>query len=170
MTELEFRAARPEEWVQARDLRLEMLADTPIAYLQTLADAEATSDEDWQRRHTDRLATPTTSAVFVAVDPDGVWRAQVATMVNLFSDPVRVWAGAVYVTPTARGQGVAERLVELAEQWTRDLGHDVLFLEVNERNHRAIRYYQRTGWELTGERRPYPLDPSTVELEMRKQL
>ena len=170
MSTMEFRPARIDEWARARDLRLEMLADTPIAYLQTLADARATPDEVWQRQHADRLSMPRTNAVFVAVDQDGRWRAQVGAMVNVFSDPLRVWVGAVYVTPALRGQGLAERLVGLAEQWTLDRGHDELFLEVNERNHRAIRHYQRTGWTMTGARRPYPLDPSMAELEMRKAL
>lgn len=85
MSTMEFRPARAEEWEQARDLRLEMLADTPIAYLQTWDDAAATPDEVWRRQ-------------------------------------------------------------------------------------RAIRFYERTGWRLTGRRRPYPLDPTMDELEMRKAL
>lgn len=167
---MEFRQARVQEWQQARDLRREMLADTPLAYLQTSADAQATPDEVWQRQHEDRLSIPGNAAVFVAVEPDGRWRGQAATMVNVFSQPVRVWLGAVYVSPIVRGAGVADRLVELAEDWTRRHGHDELFLEVNEQNRRAIRFYERTGWELTGERRPYPLDPSMDEVEMRKAL
>ena len=170
MSIMEFRQARLEEWEQSRDLRREMLADTPIAYLQTLDDALATPDEVWRRQHQERLSMPSNAAVFVAVDARGRWRGQAATMVNAFSRPVRVWLGAVYLAPEARGSGAAERLVELAEDWTRERGHDELFLEVHEHNGPAIRFYERTGWQLTGQRRPYPLDPSMDELEMRKML
>lgn len=170
MSTMEFRPARAEEWQQARDLRLEMLADTPIAYLQTWDDAAATPDEVWRRQHQERLAMPRTAAVFVAVDGQGRWRGQAATMVNVFSRPVRVWLGAVYLAPEVRGSGAAEHLVGLAEDWTRESGHDEIFLEVNEHNQRAIRFYERTGWRLTGQRRPYPLDPTMDELEMRKAL
>lgn len=170
MSIMEFRLARTEEWVQARDLRLEMLADTPLAYLQTLDDAAAIPDEVWQRQHEERLSMPSNAALFVAVDDQGRWRGQAGTMINIFSSPVRVWLGAVYLAPEARGGGAAERLVELAQDWTREQGYDELFLEVHERNLRAIRFYGRTGWALTGQRRPYPLDPGADEVEMRKAL
>ena len=44
------RAIVPDDWARLRALRLEMLADTPLAYLETLATAEALTDADWQAR------------------------------------------------------------------------------------------------------------------------
>ena len=35
------RQVRPQDWEQLRSLRLEMLADTPLAYLERLEDARS---------------------------------------------------------------------------------------------------------------------------------
>lgn len=170
MAPLEFRRARPQEWEQARDLRLEMLQDTPLAYLERLEEARATPALEWQQRHARRTTADHLGVLFVAVDEDGYWRGQAATMVDRFSQPARVWLGAVYVAPSHRGGAVAEKLVSMAEDWAGELGFDQIWLEVHQHNARAIRFYQRTGWQFSGAHRPYPLDPRTEELEMVKRL
>ncbi|MGD7731897.1 GNAT family N-acetyltransferase [Propionibacteriaceae bacterium G57] len=168
MTELDYRTAHADEWAQWRDLRLEMLEDEPIAFLQTLDDALATPDDVWRRRHADRIAAPDVMVSLVAVASDGRWRGHAMAQVDRFSTPRRCWLGAVYVGPEVRGSGVADRLVELAEHWALDQGFDRLLLEVHEHNARAIAFYLRRGYELTGEARPYPLNPDARELEMVK--
>ncbi|MCW2778558.1 MAG: acetyltransferase, partial [Frankiales bacterium] len=48
----ELRRVVPGDWPVLRALRLEMLQDTPLAFLETHADALARSDDEWRYRAT----------------------------------------------------------------------------------------------------------------------
>ncbi|HEV7623078.1 MAG TPA: GNAT family N-acetyltransferase [Amnibacterium sp.] len=158
------RSPDEEDWRELRDLRLEMLADTPIAYLETLETARTHDEAYWRRR-----ARPRTDGGIsvVAVTDDGRW---VGTMAGIpgVGGPTLV---GVYVAPGFRGRrvGVTDALLDAVETWAR--GHaGVLRLEVNELNVRARVAYERRGFVLTGRTSPYPLDPPSLELEMIKRL
>jgi len=60
---------------------------------------------------------------------------------------------------------VTDALLDAVIEWARPRGERLL-LEVHEQNDRAIRYYQRRGFRLTGVRVPYPLDRTADELQM----
>ncbi|MDO9397344.1 MAG: GNAT family N-acetyltransferase, partial [Herbiconiux sp.] len=156
-----------DDWPEVRRLRLEMLADTPIAYLETLAQGERRSEAEW--RAWARGGSSTDSITVVAVDEAG---RLVATMMS------RVPGGAsgaylygVYVAPAFRGRevGVTDALLARVEEWAAEQG-DSLSLEVHEQNGRAIAAYRSRGFEPTGVTRPYPLDAAQREIEMRKPL
>lgn len=55
----------------------------------------------------------------------------------------------LYVEPAFQGQGVGGELIEYA---IRELGADVLW--ALEKNARAVSFYQRHGFSLSGERKP----------------
>jgi ribosomal protein S18 acetylase RimI-like enzyme len=82
----------------------------------------------------------------------------------------RGYAGLVmaYVSPDARGQGVLKGLVDAAAEWSKRVGRSDLLLEVMERNHRAIRAYQKLGFSVTGNRHPHPYLAPFMELEMMR--
>ena len=65
----------------------------------------------------------------------------------------------IAVTAAARRQGVATRLLQHAIEVARDRGGRVLFLEVRESNHPALRLYEKHGFTLAGRRRAYYVDP-----------
>jgi ribosomal protein S18 acetylase RimI-like enzyme len=160
---------RPEQWRELRALRLEMLADSPLAFVEALAAAERLSDDDWQARAV-RYTAPG-SLNLVAAEPNrGRW---VGTM-SVYVDDVaaRAYVVAVYVAPSHRGggAGVADALLDAVEEWARDHGHAELWLEVHEDNPRAQGFYLRRGYEFTGQTRPYDLDPAGRELEMVRTL
>src|SRR4051795_7042371 len=161
------RPVTEDDWREAKALRLEMLADTPVAYLESLEQAEAHPDEFWMERarngHTERSIT------VVAITEDGRWVGSMTALVLEGSrDP---WLVGVYVAPEARGTaaGVTDALLQPIEEWARTKG-TALLLEVNEENPRAIAAYRKRGFVETGRSRPYPLDPRLRELEMRKAL
>lgn len=163
---LTLREVGPGDWREARDLRLEMLADTPIAFIERLEDALALSDADWEARHARRLGAD--SIAFVVVDQDGRWRGHMAVRFEAADEP-RAWLLAVWVHPQFRGPeiGAASVMLGAVRDWLTERGLAELWLEVHEANHRAIAFYERCGFEMTGQRRPYPLDPAADELEMR---
>jgi GNAT superfamily N-acetyltransferase len=64
---------------------------------------------------------------------------------------------AVYVTPEQRGGKVLAELIEAVAAWSRASGRERLMLEVVEGNGRAVRAYEKLGFEDTGERVPHPV-------------
>jgi ribosomal-protein-alanine acetyltransferase len=65
----------------------------------------------------------------------------------------------IAVTAAARRQGVATRLLQHAIEVARERGGRVLFLEVRESNHPALRLYDKQGFTLAGRRGGYYVDP-----------
>ena len=57
----------------------------------------------------------------------------------------------VWVSPEARGRGVADRLIGAVTQWARERRFEVLTLSVAEGNDAAVRCYTRSGFGYTGE-------------------
>jgi len=145
-----------------RLLRLEALADTPIAYLETLEQARAMDDAGWQARAT-RGAEGGDSLQVLALVGD---RAVGTTVCFVSGDAA--WLAGVFVAPPARGRGLLAVLVAPCLDWARSQQQSVLRLEVHEDNAGARAAYARLGFVETGERRPYPLDPSRQELTMQR--
>ncbi len=158
----EVRPAVEADWQAYRAIRLEMLENTPIAFLETLEAARAHPEEHWRRRTANGAAT---SELFGAVTPSGRWIGTMGGFHTVSSpDPHLV---GVYVTPSSRGRdhGVADALLGAVIAWARRRS-DRLLLEVHERNLPAIRYYERHGFAFTGRTQPYPLDRTSLDLEM----
>ena len=159
-------AVRPvleEDWERLRDLRLEMLEDTPIAYLETLETARRHDESHWRL-----LARGRSGGVKLAAEvPSRRW---VGTMAGVLAEGVPTLV-AVYVAPDFRGRrtGVTDALLDGVESWARSHGA-LLRLEVNEFNPRAIAAYESRGFVRTGRTSPYPLEPPSLEIEMVKAL
>ena len=98
----------------ARALRLEMLADAPLAFIETIDQAAARPHAHFRARLAEKIAG-NFSAQFVAeadgrlVGQAGGFRAPGTTGVTLVFS--------VYVTPVWRGTGLLARLVEAVADW-----------------------------------------------------
>jgi GNAT superfamily N-acetyltransferase len=168
------RPALEEEWPKLRALRLEALADPPLAVGETLATAEAAPDAHWR------------SIRLFAVTNDGRWVGTMGGMID--SENAAAMDGApfgsptasrielptlvgVYVSPDFRGRaaGVTDALLDAVEEWAVTVG-TTLSLRVHESNSRAQALYSRRGFAPTGRRFEYRLAPGGHELEMRKTL
>jgi GNAT superfamily N-acetyltransferase len=150
------RRTTADDWQQLRDLRLEMLEDTPLAYGETLSTGLARG----QTAH---------SVLLAAIDDEtGDW---VGTMGGYLDAPGSPMLVGVYVRPSHRGKeaGVADALLDTVVEWARSEGA-ALTLHVHEDNPRAVAYYRRRGFEPTGVTVPYVLDPESRELELRLPL
>jgi RimJ/RimL family protein N-acetyltransferase len=149
-----------------RALRLEMLADSPLAFLETLAQAAARPHADYRRRIV-QASTGGQLAQFVA-DPGGRLIGHAGGTV-LPEEPSATVVFAVYITPAHRGSGVLRELVEAVAGWSVAMGRGELMLEVVVGNDRAVRAYERLGFEDTGVRVPHPIVPGLRELQMRRR-
>jgi GNAT superfamily N-acetyltransferase len=168
-------AVTPTDWRALRAIRLEMLADTPLAFVETHADARAHGDDEWRARAA-RFADPHEHAVAIvdtAAGPPGLngpngpgWAGMARTAVH----DGRRFLFSVYVRPALRATGAADVLVAGIEDWVRADGGSELYLQVLEGNARARAFYGRRGYRPTGLREPYPLDETLWELELRRTL
>lgn len=160
------RGTRADDWREVRALRLEMLADTPNAFAETLDHASRIAEPEWRIRGA-RGENPN-GAQFVAIADDGRW---IGTMGAFVTDRGQALLVGVYVTPASRGiaTGVTDALLAAVENWCRPR-FATLVLHVHEQNPRARAAYERRGFEYTGERLPYVLDPAETELAMLKRL
>ncbi|WP_434090228.1 GNAT family N-acetyltransferase [Micromonospora avicenniae] len=161
----EVRRVRPGDAARMRALRLEMLADAPLAFLETVADAAARPHAEYAVRIASTSTGPQT-AQFVA-DPGGRLVGHAGGTV-IPSEPGLTVVYAVYVTPLWRGTGLLADLVEAVAAWSRACGRPELMMEVVVGNDRAYRAYQRLGFTDTGVRVPHPTIPAMTELQMRR--
>lgn len=160
------RRVRPADAGRMRALRLEMLADAPLAFLETIADAAARPHAQFARR-IGNTSTGNHTAQFVA-DPGGGPFVGHAGGTVAPDDPALTVIFAVYVTPAWRGRGLVAALIDEVATWSRGAGRPELLLEVVVGNERAVRAYERIGFVDTGVRVPHPTVPVLTELQMRR--
>ncbi len=154
-----------DDWAALRAVRLEMLADTPLAYLETVADARARSEGEWRFR-AGRGSAGGTDLGLCAELPDepGRWVGYLACFMD---EPGQGHVVSVYVAPSHRGTGLATELLDRVRTWaTEEAGLNRLHLFVHEHNDRAAAFYRRYGFTATGYREAYEPDPSTSEVEL----
>ena len=132
-----------DAWERSRAIRLRALWDTPDAFGSTLA-GEVDQDEAWWRA---RVANPD-AVTFVARDARGDVGLVVGAKHHLHAGDAGLFS--MWAAPEARGEGVAEALVEAVVAWARGGGFRRLVLDVADQNQRAVRFYARLGFEPTG--------------------
>ena len=153
------------DWQRMRALRLEMLADTPLAFLETLEDARSLPEVAWRSRagRSSREGSIGLAAVEAA---STTWLGTMSAYLDGRGDAMLV---SVYVTPAWRGtaMGLTDALLDEVETWVRAaVPEGRLLLHVHEDNPRARAFYARRGYVETGRTIPYPLDRTQNEVEM----
>lgn len=135
---MEVRRAEADEWEAVRTVRLRALADAPAAFLSTLADEQALTDDEWRHR-----TARTDAATFLAGDAGmatGLRSRHVDGMVEL----VGMWTA-----PEHRGRGVGAALVDAVVGWARQQGASRVVLDVATGNDGAVAFYERLGFVAT---------------------
>src|SRR5262245_49883436 len=158
---------RPDEALRLRTLRLQALADAPLAFGSTFVQ-EATFDETvWRDRATHGAAGK--DRVTYIAEERGRWIGM-ATGLAIDRDVPNADLVGMFVEPGARGRGVGATLVEAVVEWARSRGAPRLFLWVTSTNHAAIRLYERCGFRPTGKSQPLDHSGLLTELEMVRDL
>jgi ribosomal protein S18 acetylase RimI-like enzyme len=160
------RSIRASEWRQYRELRLEALKDSPLAFVEQYEESLAQPDRFWQDR-VERSAAGEASSMFVA-ERDGRFIGKASCFLEEeITEYVSAHIVGVYVTARFRGQGVAEAVVTGVIQWAKqERRADRIRLFVMETNDRAAAFYRRIGFVPTGATMAYPPDPAYTEHEM----
>lgn len=160
----EVRRIRTSEWRSLRNLRLEALQDSPLAYGSTYAREVGRTDREWRERAAAGAAGGEEVA-FVAI-ADGQW----VGMARGYHEPPIAHLIAVYVTPAWRRLGVGRAVSLAVVGWARERGAGAVLLSVSDWNEGARRVYESIGFAPTGVTRPLPSNPSVTESEMRLDL
>lgn len=162
MSDWTLRRTRAGDGPALRELRRQMLTDTPIAFVRTWAVESQHPDSLWEAR-----ATSAGGAATWVVEVGG---HLVGQLVCSLDDEDTAWLGAVFLDPAHRGAGHLERLVAEAVGWARHRGARRLRLEVARENLPAVAAYRRLGFVETGPSRPHPLYPEVTEIELEYPL
>ena len=164
------RRTREDDWEEYRALRLEMLADTPLAFGETLANAEGGAEAEWRMRSA-RGESADQILVAAIENATGRWVGTMGGFVASGPDVAGPLLVGVYVTPDFRGRtlGVASAMLAEVESWAARIDR-LLHLHVHDGNPRALAFYERNGYRLTGKVEQYILNPRQRELEMVKEL
>jgi len=148
-----------------RDVHLRMYADAPDAFSESVALADAMTDEQWNYRAR-QLSKPGEAVAFVAMEAaeavgfiagfvgrwrDGAMRPDRRDTVTL----AKAW-----IDPRCRGRGLGRKLAEAVEAWAREQGAVTLEAQVTETNEPAARFYSRLGFADTGRREPLLSNPA----------
>lgn len=134
----------PDDWRRWRELRLAALAEAPYAFSSALADWQG--DGDREDRWRARLEIPGSLNVIAVLDGQPAGLATGAPAAPGEAELMSMW-----VSPQARGRGIADQLVAAVERWARQLPVAVLRLAVTEGNEHAAALYLRHGFTFTGE-------------------
>jgi ribosomal protein S18 acetylase RimI-like enzyme len=165
MGQVTVRRVRPEDAARVKAIRLEMLVDSPLAFLERIDEAAQRPYADYRARIA-HVATDPDNAQFIAeaagriIGHAGGWAPQEMSGTTMIF--------AVYVTPAWRGNGVLKQLVDIVAEWSRAMGRPGLELEVIVGNDRAVRAYRRIGFTDTGQRAPHPTIPVLTEMLMAR--
>lgn len=153
---IEIREATPDDAVRYRELRLEALQDSPIAFA---ADYQQNLNQPfsyWQ----DRLSMQPDEATIFLAEQGGNFIGMTGIMRN-GSPKTRhsAWVWGVYVTPERRGLRLAEAIITSCLNWAKVRSIVIAKLGVAVVNQPAIRCYERCGFKI------YGTEPQTVFLD-----
>jgi ribosomal protein S18 acetylase RimI-like enzyme len=146
------RPVRGDEWRRWREVRIRMLREEPSSFGTRWEDASREPDEKWQA-WTEDAARGDTRTLFVAERGDR-WLGVAGTFLRI--EPSEAQLISMWVDRTARGLGLAERLIAAVAEWAESRGCSDVYLFVQETNVRAQRLYERAGFRPTGDRERVP--------------
>jgi ribosomal protein S18 acetylase RimI-like enzyme len=151
-----------KDWPRLRDIRLSALLDFPEGFLSSL-DREATYPEQHWRQEFSRGEWNIMLAGDLDVGLLGVTRPSGMSSQECFLEYL-------WVAPGVRQRGVASKLLRTVLDRLRGSNVQTVWLYILDGNDRAMRLYQRFGFQSTDERQPLPDDPKRSEERMRLRL
>ena len=154
---LEIKPLLPADWPLMKTVRLRALTENPEAFGTTLAQASVWEDARWQENARRFTQLPPAASFLAYADdiPCGM-----ANCFTLQEDKQTAELTAFWVAPQQRGQGVGDALVAAVVGWAKSQGIATLQAWVVEDNLRALSFYQKIGFQETGERQTHTPDPA----------
>lgn len=147
MSEITVKALAEDEWEAYRAVRLAALEESPEAFVATLEDEQGYDEDYWRlrMRRSQRLLAENGDGRALGVASVGQATEAADEVAELFG---------LWVTPAARGTGVASKLVQAGADTARDQGRTHLAYWVGSDNGRAVAFASGFGFRPTDSRRP----------------
>jgi GNAT superfamily N-acetyltransferase len=166
--DVEVRRIRSDDWTRLRDIRIDALTDTPLAFITTLDEARNFPDSLWKER-ADEGAVGDGQITVIAVD--GERTVGMAVGLRRSSPPVDVVPiVSVFVSRSARRGCVGRRLMDGVERWARREGPVTTSLWVVDGNDAAIAFYESLGYVATFDRHLITVPPQRWETRYAKRI
>lgn len=150
-----------------REIRLASLKESPAAFASTYEAASERGDSSW-REQSDGSAHGADRATFLALadqKPVGIAALYRDDLKRENGEVIQVW-----IEPAYRGGEVAKELLQAVFSWAQENEFRALSAWVNVENERAIRYYQRNGFQRTNEIRPLKVGSCAMTCLLMKQI
>jgi GNAT superfamily N-acetyltransferase len=162
---VEVRWLRSGDGALLRDVRLQALTDAPLAFAVTLDHDASLPPALWDARAAESEEGES-GRIFIATNED----VAIGMAGGFFADGDRATAilWGMWVSPTARRQGIARALLEAVADWARAHQAHTLELIVTEApppNPPAL-LYETLGFTPTGETKPVDFDRSLTGMVM----
>ncbi|MCP4599918.1 MAG: GNAT family N-acetyltransferase [Proteobacteria bacterium] len=161
--------AETKDWQTIRDVMLEMLADAPHAFGETLAKAKARDVNEWKHM-TGQLTNTPDSCVYIATDHQGVCAFVLADTGFPQLPPGAVLAARLWVTPRRRGMGLGRKLMDVVSCWAKEQGMDQIYVGITDTNLDVVKFYEHLGYRDTGRREQLPNDAQRHIIVMSRKL
>lgn len=145
MPDIEVRRLGVEDWAEFRSVRLTALQESPEAFVASLDDEAAESEDFWR----ERMARSTRLVAQVDGVPVGV-----ASVGEYADEENAAQLFGLWVEPAKRGSGVASALVKAGALTAADSGYRQLLYWVGTDNGRAVAFASGFGFRPTSDRRP----------------
>src|SRR5512133_1294522 len=141
------REANAADAVRFRELRLEALQTSPIAF-----SADYQKNFNHPQKHWEDLLTPQPdeSTIFIVEHENNLIGMTGVMRSNSPKTRHAVWIWGVYVTSQWRGLHIAEELITSCLEWAKSRKAVLAKLGVAVVNERAIRCYERCGFKTYG--------------------
>ncbi len=143
------REVRESDLAQYRDLRLEALKSSPLAFGADYQESLSLSGSAWLERVRQNIGSHF-AGLFVA-EREGVLIGMTGVRRDYgvkSQHNATIWG--VYVRSSARGTGLAGTLLAHAMLWAQQMGVTRLELKVSTQNSNALKLYTKAGFEIAG--------------------
>lgn len=159
-TQHSIRRSSESDHIVLREIRLEALKDSPEAYGSTYEDSSRWTPARWKEMASGNCYLGEIEGEVVGMATGGF---------NTES-PDTYWLFGMFVSPKARGTGVAADLVRAVEEWAKSQGGSELYLHVTETMQRARSFYIKIGFSPNGGTVTMDRDTSIQLVTMVKKL
>jgi ribosomal protein S18 acetylase RimI-like enzyme len=104
----------------------------------------------------DQMIKEPDSVILLYTDPAG----NTDGCIYLRSEGPHIYLGMLTVSPQSQAKGIGKILLKVSEEYALGKGSKGILMTVISLRHELIAWYERHGYYNTGEKKPFPNDPS----------